>query len=483
MGRSHGGSEAHKRAVRRIRGVEWRPAACPLRAADIRGHRKPEAKASSWCWDGHLVVLGHHHRPPGGQPAAVGPIRWPGGGTATCASLLVCEAPRVDLDDLLVVMDRAAANLAKLDAVWARAQPFIPTGPQRGSSQEYDDLRRTWSDLLVGFPPIDGWTITSELPDIDELGQAYLDLWEISEPSFEVDEAGARPGKDLAEYRFRLNRARRRAVRERLQELTATVDMTLPRLLVGIARDSTDRLESAETAAITAAIEEIERLIGDSVVRRGRWSDLHRHLYFGQGHDWHDINEFDWLSVKPDIKAAGFSDTDPLPVPAIDLGEAAARHPTGAATTALAWQKLDDDGFERLLYDLLRSFPEHQNVQWLTKTRAPDRGRDLSMERVLRDSTGGVRTERVIVQAKHWLSRSVGHTDLAETVASVSLWEPPVVRVLIMVTSGRFTIDAIAWTDKHNDTGVRPFIELWPESRLETLLAQKPHLAAAHHLR
>ena len=225
---------------------------------------------------------------------------------------------------------------------------------------------------------------------------------------------------------------------------------------------------------VAAAVGEIERLIGDTAQRRGRWGDLHRHLYFGQGHDWHDIREFDWPSVRSDVEAVALSDPDPLPVPAIDLGQAAAGRLTGTATIALPWDRLDDDGFERLLYDLLRDFPEHQNVQWLMQTRAPDRGRDLSLDRVLRDSTGSVRRERVIVQAKHWLKRSVGLTDIANTVAAIKLWQPPVVRGLVIATSGRFSADAVAWTEQHNDGGAAPFIDLWPESKLETLLAQKP---------
>jgi hypothetical protein len=54
-------------------------------------------------------------------------------------------------------------------------------------------------------------------------------------------------------------------------------------------------------------------------------------------------------------------------------------------------------------------------------TRAPDRGRDLSMERVLQTGTGTVRTERVMVQAKHWLKRSVAPADVASTIATVTL--------------------------------------------------------------
>ena len=271
-----------------------------------------------------------------------------------------------------------------------------------------------------------------------------------------------RPGKDLAEYRYRLNRAHRRATRERFQQVTAAIDAGLSRLLRGVPRDSLERLEGPDVDQLTAAVGEIERLLGDTAQRRGRWGDLHRHIHFGQGHDWHDIHELDWPSVRSDIEAAAFSDPDPLPVPDMDLGQAAAGHLTGTATIALPWDRLDDDGFERLLYDLLRDFPEHHNVQWLMQTRAPDRGRDLSLDRVLRDSTGSVRSERVIVQAKHWLKRSVGPAEVANTVAVIKLWPPPVVRGLIIATSGRFSADAVAWTDRHNNDGAVPLIDLWP---------------------
>jgi hypothetical protein len=395
----------------------------------------------------------------------------------------IWKAGLVELDDLLNAMDRTAANLAKLDDVWRRAQPFIPDAPARGSHPEYDDLYRAWSDLLGGLPEIDGWTITDELPDIEEVGQMFIDYFEISEPPFGAYEAGEKPGKDLAEYRYRLNRARRRAARWRLEQLTSMIDASLPRILSGVARDSEVRLTGADVDQVAAAVDEIERLLGDTAQRRGRWGDLHRHMRFGQGHDWHDIAEFDWPSVRSDVEAGALSDADPLSVPKIDLGEAAGGQLTGTATIALPWARLDDDGFERLLYDLLRSFPEHENVQWLMQTRAADRGRDLSLDRVLRDGTGGVRNERVIVQAKHWLKKSVGPGEVSDTLTAVKLWEPPVIRGLIIATSGRFTADAVAWAEKHNNTGASPLIELWPNSRLETLLAQKPHLAAGHGLR
>jgi hypothetical protein len=69
------------------------------------------------------------------------------------------------------------------------AAPFLPTDPSRGSDPEYDDLCRAWKDLLPGLPPIDGWTITDELPDADEFGQSFIDYFEINEPPFPVHEA------------------------------------------------------------------------------------------------------------------------------------------------------------------------------------------------------------------------------------------------------------------------------------------------------
>ncbi|GGK41743.1 hypothetical protein GCM10010124_38200 [Pilimelia terevasa] len=380
-------------------------------------------------------------------------------------------------------MDRAAANLERLQAVWERAGPMLPTGPAAGSTTEYEDLTRTWDDLLGGLPKIDNWTISEPLPDMHQIGTMYLEYAELGEPPFGVAEASDAPSKALAEYRHRLNRARRRAVRDRMQELVTQVDTLLPQLLANIPRDSTERVDDARVSSLEAAIAEIERLMGDTACRSGRWGDLHRHEYFGQGHDWHDIYEFDWPTVKPDIEAAMFSDDDPLPVPDIDLGNAAAQRPVGGASTKLCWGKLDPDHFERLLHDLLQNLPGFQNVQLLMKANAADRGRDISAERVLHDGAGGVRTERVIVQAKHWLSKSVPPEEIANALIRITLWEPPVVRGFVVATSGHFTPDAVAWVERHNEAGKVPFVDLWPEPRLTTMLSQRPWLVAEYELR
>ena len=63
------------------------------------------------------------------------------------------------------------------------------------------------------------------------------------------------------------------------------------------------------------------------------------------------------------------------------------------------------------------------------------------------------------------------------------LWEPPRGDALIVATSGRFPTDAITWAERHNQSDQAIRIELWPESHLEHLLAQRPDLIAEFGLR
>lgn len=378
---------------------------------------------------------------------------------------------------MLAVMDTAAANLSKLSNVLDRAEPQFPRGPSSGSSPEYDNLVRTWADLLPGLPPIDGFAIATELPDIDSIGRSWIDYIDIGEPPYALYEELEAPRKQLEEYRFRLARARATAIAERLNLLVANIDTAL-RVIGNASQEAPP--EAYET--VESGIAELDRLVGDSIERRGRWSDLRRHLRFGQAHDWNDIATLDWPTVRADVMAALDTTDRPLAVPAVDIGALASSKPSGGATTQLSWTSISEGQFERVLFDVLSGLPRHQNVQWLTRTNAPDRGRDLSVERTIDDGTGAVRTERVMVQAEHWQSKSVSLADVTSNVASADLWQPRF-HVLIIATSGRFTTDAVAWVEKHNDEGKQPRIELWPENKLESLLAARPALAVMYGLR
>jgi hypothetical protein len=107
-------------------------------------------------------------------------------------------------------------------------------------------------------------------------------------------------------------------------------------------------------------------------------------------------------------------------------------------------------------------------------TNAPDRGRDLSVERASSDSLSGTRNQRVIIQSKHWLTKSVRPQDVSEALTEIALWEPPRINVLVMAVSGRFTADAVSWVEKHNDSGRQPAVEMWAESHLEMLERGRP---------
>jgi len=216
--------------------------------------------------------------------------------------------------------------------------------------------------------------------------------------------------------------------------------------------------------------------------RGDSWAALYQHLESSMWADWADIATSDWPRVKADIESSSLSDDDPIPVPKIDLGTTAAAKPKGPVTTSLAWGNISDGEFEELLFHIIEGFPSYQNPQLLMRTNAPDRGRDVSAERVIRDDGGTTRTERLIIQAKHLLTASVSPVDVDNSLASLSIWEPPIIRGLIIATSGRFTADAVAKIEQHNERGERPYIEMWPDIRIGSLLSQRPDLLANYRL-
>lgn len=389
----------------------------------------------------------------------------------------------MELERLLAIFDSAAANLAKAEAIWEQAETMLPRSAVLGNVPGFDDLARAWMDLIGGLPPIDGWTITESIPTPDDIGRSFLDWMELSEPPWPVYEQIEQPDKDIQEYRYRLKRARRRAIRTRIEVLVAEVDRLLSICVHNVPPGGGDRLETPETEFVRDHIAEIDRLLGDAIPRAGRWPDLRRHMSFSQGHDWWDIFELDWPSVKPAILTAVVAETDPVPVPDIDLGVAAANEPSGGVTTALRWDLITDAGFERLLYDLLRGLDGYDSVDWLMKPNATDHGRDLTCYRTLPDASGYARRERVVVQAKHWQSKSVDPASIMDVVSRLPAWEPPHIHCLVVAASGRFTADAVRFIETHNERGSDPRIEPWSEAHLEAMLARRPELTAAYRLR
>jgi hypothetical protein len=206
-------------------------------------------------------------------------------------------------------------------------------------------------------------------------------------------------------------------------------------------------------------------------------------MHFAMAGDLHDIETMDWPQAKTALQKGLYGANDPIPVDLEDLSSLVAARPTGPITTELAWANLDDEGFERLILNLISDVEGYENPEWLMQTRAPDRGRDLSVTRVVSDALSGTLRQRMVIQCKHWLSRSVNLPEAASAREQTELWSDPRVDVLVLATSGRFTADAVQWVERQNAKGESPRVEMWPESHLERLLAARPGLIAEFGLR
>lgn len=398
----------------------------------------------------------------------------------------------MNLNEALRKFDLIEANLAKLDSIWARMTSLIPPNDGivivfSGGSQadrEYQGLARDFRDLVDALPMIDGWTVTARPLSLDEMAQDRLDELDVGEFRTFTQKSALAPQSQLDEYRHRLTRKRRQLVSGRLEELIAEADTALEAALVAsgvLSRDDHGDARSSSLDRFARLVSEADRILG-STPRSAAWQRLQRHLGFARGVDLIDIHEHDWPTAKQELRCVAI-DNEPHAVGLLDVADLVAAAPRGQVSTALNWATLSAEDFERLTFAIITSAEGYENPDWLMRTNAPDRARDLSVVRVRHDSLGGVMRDRVIIQCKHWLTRSVSATDIGNALTEVSAWEPPIISTLVFATSGRFTAEAVRWVEKHNFNGKRPAIETWPESHLERLLAQRPHLVVDFGLR
>ena len=288
-------------------------------------------------------------------------------------------------------------------------------------------------------------------------------------------EGSKRQGRILDEYRFRFDAKRRELARTTVQKITDRIEPLLAQLVTMTEGwDASKPMPEPEWNDLQQAVKSIDTILGSSVRRGGRWDMLNRHLHFGLKGDLNDILSLDWPSVKVWLEKALYGPGDPLPIAIRDVAELVLAEPTGSVATELRWDKLSPEDFERLIYNIFSGATGYENPKWLMHTNAPDRGRDLSVERVRSDTLMGSQRQRVIVACKHWQTRSVSVDELGTLKNQMSLWEPPRVDVLIVATSGRFTQDAVQWAERHNQANEALHIDLWPDSHLERLLAERP---------
>jgi hypothetical protein len=389
------------------------------------------------------------------------------------------------INSALRQFEATEANLAKLERIWARITEQTPRGLQFGNDPAYDELIRNYEDIVKALPKINGWKPEDIPMDLNAIGQCRLDAKEVGEIEAEiaVNEQIEAPGRELAKYRHLLNRKRRQLIRSVMSDRIDYIDEILRSLSKALPKSRRANVKSPDWEKLREQVQEIDALLGGAIARPSRWNDLQRHLHFGMAQDLLDIIRLDWPEVKPGLQKALYGEDEPLPVEVADLDTLASAQPKGEVITKLKWKSLTDEDFERLIFSIISSTPGYENPEWLIHTKAQDRGRDLSVYRVIHDPLSGTIRNRVLIQCRNWLARSISTSDVAQLKEQITIWEPPKIDVLIIATTGRFTSDAVAAIERHNagDRALR--IDMWPESHLEGLLAKRPALIAEFRLR
>lgn len=393
----------------------------------------------------------------------------------------------MNLNSALKQFEAVESNLAKLDRIWKQLKELIPSGDviiDVSDPGKYLSLKRSFEHIAKNLPKIDAFEFQICLLDPDEIVLGNVDCLELGEfdASLSFSREVLRQEEVLDEYRFRMESKRRELARQAVVSLSKEIDSRLLQLQSPSEKlPVNEPMPNHEWQKLNSLYKEIDALLGNSLPRGPRWNDMARHLGFGLRQDYEDIVNNHWPNIKQWLERSLYGEDDPLPVSVEDLGELVRAKPQGAVSTELNWSKLSPIDFERLVFNLIDRTSGYVNPQWLTHTNAPDRGRDLSVERIIQDPLTGTKNERIILSCKH--TDSVNLSIIAALKEQMKLWALPRVNELIVVSSGRFTTDAIDYVEKHNQGHEAMRIEMWANSQLERLLANRPELIADFYLR
>lgn len=403
----------------------------------------------------------------------------------------------MDLSTALTTYDRVSLNLDKLDRVWQQMWELSRACESKSDDHPdaiaYAQLRVSWMEIAASLPSIDGWRLQAEPLEWNAMARERM--------RFKQDEAGSQlasllldkrseveraPESEALKYRQKVTYARQRLVRRRGEELVKVIDDLLASVAAKLdintpAQELNEQIPESEVEttinALREPINEIERLIGDALSGGPRHGDLHRHLHFGMAHDLRDILVHDWPAFRPHLELALYGNEAPVPIDVSDLSTLASATVV-PVPSHVQWDRIDADGFERLLMRLLEMSASYFDITRPMNVNAADGGRDIQAYRRVGDGLTAERIERVMVQAKHW-QKGIPVEEISNLVhAKLPLWEGEPVRVLIVATTGSFTQDAVRWTDDHNRQAKRPEIVLWSSSELEALLRKWSALLA-----
>ncbi|MCJ2054067.1 hypothetical protein [Methylobacterium sp. J-070] len=180
--------------------------------------------------------------------------------------------------EALKQFEATEANLLKLQRLWDELKALFPAAVSLDHNPEYEDRARSFDSVLWALPAIDGWKPNLCPPDLDGVAATRIDLLELDEPleTARFEAALWSEGRQIGEYRFRLDQKRRALIRDVLLgamdefdtclQSVEPVDTDLPTYTELKARPAWQRMRELAN--------QIEVLLGSSVQKPPAWPIL-----------------------------------------------------------------------------------------------------------------------------------------------------------------------------------------------------------------
>ncbi len=337
------------------------------------------------------------------------------------------------IEEKIKIFDLIEVNLTKSDYIWEKISKYLNG---KSDSEDYEILVQKFYNVIQTLPKIENWMPSPEIHELSEVTKLLIENDEIGDWEFTIDmnKKLFQPEQEIRQYKYLVRKKRHEIIREYIKQYLIEIEKEIERILIDY-KDAKNNstIKDDDIVTIVRNSNHIEFLIGKAKYPK-RWSDFKRHIHFHLKQDFEDIKKNDLPDIWGSLNEIIYHKEEPLHIGIESLDDIEGEEiPSKLVIKSLKWNNLNDDSFERIIYNLISSTSNYENPKWLTKTRAADKGRDLSVDKIVHDDLVDTQRFKVIIQCKHWLSKSLNVEDIIVSKEKIKNLEPPKIEIFILV--------------------------------------------------
>lgn len=191
----------------------------------------------------------------------------------------------MELDNAIDELNKVEANIKLLKEKWETIKSLLNYPAEgnwhQGGKKQYEIECLEFNNLLDEIPKIRDVELKNILPDYDEVSQWARDVHDLGEADAFTSFISEiyKQGSEIDKYEHLLKLERRKLIRNQVSRYIGDIDQILNPLNVDLEENNLrNPIDPEILIPLRDKILKIDILMGNSVPKPSRWSDIERHL-------------------------------------------------------------------------------------------------------------------------------------------------------------------------------------------------------------